>query len=336
MGASKPVTKGLLALAIVLAFGVRAALAVKPSPAPAPADPAVAVQAPAGPSAPSLPLWLRRVIRGLAAIAGVVVGLILLMLPFENRFIYYPSRYPAGDWRPKGIAFTDCAIATADGLEVHGWWVPGPAPGEGPVLLCFHGNAGNIADRARVLALFRKQGLGVLMIDYRGYGKSQGHPSEKGLYLDAEAAYRHLTEELRVPPQRIVCFGESLGCAVALHVALERPVGGVVLQSPFASARAMAQRMLPVIPLWPFIRSRFDNVGRIPGLKAPVLIMHGDCDEIVPFKQGLAVFEAAPQPKELYVIGGAGHNDVYDVGGNAYFAKLASFCRRCAEGGPRQ
>ena len=324
--------RGMIALALILAFGVRAAMSVKPQPSDSDRDVPSAARAETSSADSGLPLWVRRVVRALATIGGVLAALVVLVLIFENRFIYYPTRHPGGDWDHPQPGVTDCWIETADGLKLHAWWMPGADPGRGPVMLWFHGNAGNLTHRAENLAMLKRHGPGVLIVDYRGYGKSQGHPSEKGLYLDGEAAHRHLTQELGVAPGRIVCFGRSLGCAVALHVALERPAAGLILESPFADARSMARRMLPVIPLWPFVRSDFDNIGRIPQLRVPVLVLHGSRDGIVPFQQGRAVFEAAPQPKEFYRIEGAGHNDTYLAGGEPYFAKLIDFCNGCVAG----
>ena len=262
--------------------------------------------------------------------AGLYATIVFILLVFEPRFIYHPSREPDGGWAPPpGVE--DWTVRTADGLELHGWWLPADRSSS-PVLLWFHGNAGNVTYCAELLSLLRGSGLGVFMIDYRGYGKSQGRPSEQGLYLDGEAAYRCLVEERGVEAGRIISYGHSLGSAVALHVALERPVAGLVLESPLADARTMARRIMPWVPVWPFVRSRFNNVGRIPGLHAPLLVIHGDCDETVPFEQGRAVFAAAPEPKKFFAVRGGGHNDNYLVGGRAYFDELIAFCRQCTEG----
>ena len=263
---------------------------------------------------------------------GLCIVLVLAMLLLEGCMVYHPMRLPPdAEVAPPGVE--DCTIRTADGLDINAWWLP-PAEAEtGPVLLWFHGNAGNLTHRAENLALLGRGGLGVLAVDYRGYGKSQGRPSERGLYLDGEAAYRHLVSERGVAPGRIVCFGRSLGTAVALHVALKEPVGGLILESPLSSARAMARRMIPLLPVWLFIRSNFDNERRIRDLRVPLLVLHGDRDEIIPFEQGRAVFEAAAEPKEFYAIQGAGHNDTYVVGGRGYFEKFFDFSQSCAQRG---
>jgi len=266
-------------------------------------------------------------------LGGLYIALVLVGLLLEPRFVYHPSRHPPGTWSPPDGA-EDSLFRTADGLQLHALWLPAHQPGAGPVLLWFHGNAGNVTDRFENLDMLRGTGMSVLLMDYRGYGRSQGHPSERGLYLDGEAAHRHLVEERGVEPGRIVCFGRSLGSSVALHVALERPVAGLVLEGSFTTARAMARHMMPLLLAWPFMRSRFDNVGRVAGLEVPLLVIHGDRDQVVPIAQGRAVFESAPGPKEFYVVRGAGHNDTYAVGEEPYFETLTRFCRRCISGGP--
>jgi len=282
-------------------------------------------------SAPKPRTWVRawggRALRVLAAL--VICAFLLLLL--ENRLIFFPSRYPEGDWALPRERVEDCFFETSDGVKLHAWWLPATQPDGAPVLLWFHGNAGNITNRAHNLSLLAERDVGVLLVDYRGYGKSEGRPTEAGVYLDGLAAYDYLTRERGVAPNQIICFGRSLGTPVALHVALERPVAGLVLESPFKNAKAMAKRVMPIVPIWPFIRSKFDNVGRVPGVSVPVLVMHGDRDEIVPFEQGQAVFEAAPEPKEFYRLEGAGHNDTYLVGGEPYFQKLMGFCRGCVK-----
>jgi hypothetical protein len=260
----------------------------------------------------------------------MLIVLIAILLFFENRFIFFPARYPEGNWQLPHATVEVCFFKTADGLNIHAWWLPGQTD-SCPVMLWFCGNAGNITNRGENLRMLAGRDMGVLLVEYRGYGKSEGSPTERGIYLDGEAAYDYLALERGIAPWRIVCFGRSLGSTVALHVALKRSAAGLVLETPFASARAMARRMIPVLPVWLFIRAKLDNVGRVPALKVPLLVIHGTRDEVVPFEQGVAVYEAAPLPKEFYRIEGAQHNDTYLVGGEAYFQRLVVFCRRCVE-----
>ncbi|MFP4026190.1 MAG: alpha/beta hydrolase [Candidatus Brocadiia bacterium] len=277
-----------------------------------------------------VPKWFQPILTLVGLALGIYVSFIIMILLFEPRFIYHPSRKPAVPWEEPGITVEDCWLKTEDGWKLHGWWLE--ATEEAPTLLAFHGNAGNLTHRVEYLHLLRRKGFNVLMIDYRGYGQSQGHPSETGLYKDAKAAYKYLTEEKKIAPGRIIAFGRSLGTAVALNLALSEPVVAVILESPFASAKVMAKKMIPFVPVSRFIRSDFDNAGRVSELEKPILVIHGDRDRVVPFEQGRAVFEATKEPKEFYRIGGAGHNDTYQVGGKVYFDRLMSFCRESMTG----
>jgi len=288
-----------------------------------------------GPRAGSQKKAGKRIARAVGLLLLVLAALVLFLVLMEDRFIYYPSRYPAGEWPPAGVQVEDCYFETGDGLRLHGWWHGGSAQQSptGPVILWFHGNAGNISHRAENMRMLARRGLDFLIIDYRGYGRSEGRPSEQGLYADGEAAYEYLTGQRSVSPERVICFGRSLGAAVALHVALRKPCAGLVLESPFESVKAMARKILPVLPVWMLLRSEFDNLAKIPRLAVPVLVIHGDRDTLVPIQQGRAVFDAAPEPKEFYTIEGANHNDTYVVGGEPYFERLLLFCRRCVSGG---
>jgi fermentation-respiration switch protein FrsA (DUF1100 family) len=278
-------------------------------------------------------LWGFRLLRGLMLLALVEVALGALLLLMEGRFVYFPTR-PQGAWDPQSIGAEPCSFLTADGLTLHAVWHPGVgrAAGPRPVILFCHGNAGDISDRVEVLRSLAGCGCAVLIFDYRGYGDSAGTPSEQGLYRDADAAWHYLVEQRGVAPGRIVCFGESLGTAVALHTALERPVAGLVLESAFESIPAMARRQVPWVPVWSLVHNRFDNVDSVGRLAVPLLIVHGDRDGLVPISQARAVYAAARQPKEFYVVRGAAHNDVFLVGGRAYLDTLKRFCLQCLSG----
>ena len=173
------------------------------------------------------------------------------------------------------------------------------------------------------------RGFAVLLFDYRGYGRSEGSPSEGGLYLDAEAAYQYLVRDRGVEPDRIICFGRSLGAAVALHVAVRRQVAGLIMESAFASVPAVAARCFWVRPLVGLLRNRFNNAARIRGLKAPLLMVHGGDDKLVPIEHGKALFAAAPGAKQFFVVQGAGHNDTYVTGADEYLRTLREFADRC-------
>jgi len=183
--------------------------------------------------------------------------------------------------------------------------------------------------RTAPTTLWSLHGLAVLLFDYRGFGKSEGKPSEHGLNLDAEAAYEYLTEQRGVRPGRIICFGRSLGAAVALHAGLRGKPAGVIMESAFDSVPSIAMRKIPFPPLGLFMRNQFDCLGMVGYLRVPLLMVHGSDDKLVPIRHGRRVYEAAPGPKEFYTVEGARHNDTSAVGGQPYFEAIARFCFQC-------
>ena len=269
--------------------------------------------------------WASRVAWPAFRIAALLVVLSAIMLIFERKLIYFPQRAHDVTPRQLGLAFEDLTLTAEDGVRIHAFYLPPPGEPRWTVLFA-HGNGGNLSHRLdRALFLQSKLGAAVLLFDYRGYGRSEGSPDEEGTYRDARAAHRWLVEQKRVPLDRLVIFGESLGSAVALDLALVRPSRALVLESPFASVPAMARAVYPFLPLWPFVRTRYDNEAKAPRLTVPLLVLHGDRDEVVPFAQGRRVFEAAPGPKRFFAIPGAGHNDTYIVGGEAYWNVVRDF-----------
>lgn len=226
-------------------------------------------------------------------------------MPIE-RLIFFPDR--AVPSPPPGVR--ERWITTADGLRLHAWYA-GPTPPR-VTLVWSHGNGGNIAGRAEVLAALAERGLTVLAYDYRGYGRSGGRPSERGVYLDAEAAY---ASEIAtgVPRERIVCFGESLGGAVSIHLASRHHCAGVAVVSTFTRMRDVARHHYGVLGM--LAGARFDSMSRLPHLSAPLFVAHGDRDEIVPFGSGEALFAAAREPKRFFHAAGAAHNDVFGARG---------------------
>lgn len=251
--------------------------------------------------------------------------------PLEEKFIFYPLAAIDETPRNVGLAFDDISFSTADGVQLNGWFVP--TPGAQTTLLWFHGNAGNISHRLENIRLLHDRvEINTFIFDYRGYGRSQGQPSEEGTYRDGEAALRYLRSRKDVDPKRIVFFGRSLGAAVAAELATREDALALILETPFASIREMARVAFPFLPIGPLLRTRYDTVEKVKRVKGPLLVVHGDRDEIVPFAQGQKVFDAAPQPKEFYAIRGAHHNDTYIVGGPAYFAALKDFIERAQAG----
>jgi len=263
---------------------------------------------------------LRQVLR-----MGLLAAVLLLALPviFEKNLIYHPTREHEVSARALGLPHESVTLTAEDGVRLDALFLP--TKGSRVTVLLANGNAGNLSHRLdRTLFLQSRLGADVLLFDYRGYGKSEGSPDEEGTYRDARAAYRWLTETRGVSPERLVLFGESLGSAVVLDLALSRPCRALVLEAPFTSVPDMAAVVLPFFPR-AFVRTRYDNLAKIGRLRVPLLVLHGDRDEVVPFAQGRRLFEAAPEPKRFFAIPGASHNDTYFVGGEAYWRTLAGF-----------
>lgn len=261
-------------------------------------------------------------------LAVVWIALLVLMGVMENRFLYFPTRTHDAVPAEYGLRSQELLLTTSDGVRLHGWWIQ--ARGETVVLL-FHGNGGNIShrlDRARLFA----DGLGVdlFLVDYRGYGRSGGRPSERGLYADGLAIY-DAARERGFPAERIVLMGESLGCAVAVRVALERPCAAVALETPFLSVPALARRHYPFVPGF-LVRSKFDAESEIARVAPPKLFLVAERDEIAPASHGRRLFALARPPKEMFVIPGARHNDTYVVGGEPYLAAWRKFLRAIDSG----
>ncbi len=256
--------------------------------------------------------------------ALIVLGIALLTWgcreSVERALIYFPSRELIASPATLGLTYRDVWFHAEDGVRLHGWHIPGRFP---VTLLWYHGNAGNISDRLdNIREIHRRLGLGVFIFDYRGYGRSDGRPTEAGLYLDARAAREALIRE-GVPAERIVYFGRSLGAAVAVALAAEAPPAGLILETPFLSVRAIANRTLPGSGV--LFKTRFDSLERIGRIRTRLLILHGDADEVVPYDHGRRLFEKAPEPKIFYTIRRAHHNDTYLVGGEDYWTAWVSF-----------
>jgi uncharacterized protein len=237
--------------------------------------------------------------------------------------LYFPSaaiqHSPAAD----GLAFHELSIETEDGERLHGWWVEAQSASRGQVLLC-HGNAGNISDRVLHARLLSVAGFDVLLFDYRGYGRSTGTPDEQGTYRDARAARSALLREVGTESSRLFYLGESLGGAVALDLALKCPPRGLVLQSTFTGVRDMARLHYPFIPR-ALVPDAYPSLRRIRDLHAPLLVLHGELDQIVPLSHAQALLQAAPEPKRMQVFPGVGHNDLVPLAGRAYAEAFASW-----------
>lgn len=229
----------------------------------------------------------------------------------SERMIFFP---PAPSYRDTPDVIR---LSTSGGERIAAVYVPN-AEARYTVLFS-HGNAEDLGEVGPLLSVFRDLGFSVLAYDYRGYGLSEGRPSERNVYADIDAAYDHLTRDLRVPPERIILYGRSLGAAAAVDLASRRPAGGLILESPFLTAFQVMTR-IPLLPV-----DRFRNVAKIGRVQCPVLVMHGEEDEIVPIWHGRRLFERAPGPKVFLAIPGAHHNDFMWVAGTRYTGALRDF-----------
>lgn len=262
----------------------------------------------------------------LAFAAVLYVGLALMLYFLQERMVFLPHLPGrALDATPAaiGLDYEDAFIDTADGVRLHGWFVP--AANARGALLFFHGNAGNISHRLESVAIFNRLGLDVLIVDYRGYGQSSGSPSEAGTYRDAQAAWDWLRAR-GVAAERIVVFGRSLGGAVGAWLASRpelRP-GGLIVESCFTSGEDMARRLYPWLPARWITRLKYPVRDYVAASDSPVMVIHSRDDEIVPFDMGRALFEAAPQPKTFFELRGD-HNAGFWLSRDTYLPALEGF-----------
>ena len=253
-------------------------------------------------------------------LTGVAIVLILLaVLYFAQRSLIY---FPHGEVpSPAAVGLPGADVVrfeTEDGLDLHGWFVPARAPLAGNpadmppderTILVVNGNAGNRAYRARLAALFAEYGWSTLLVDYRGYGGNPGLPSERGLERDARAALKYVVSRPGVDPRRIVYFGESLGAAVAIHLAVDYPPAALILRSPFSSLTDIGAHHYPLLPVRLVLKDRYPSIDRIRQVRSPVLVIAGDADQVVPIQFSERLFAAANEPKRFVIIDDADHND---------------------------
>jgi len=266
--------------------------------------------------------WQRLFI-DLLLVVLVLTGLRMSGL-FERQLIYFPDQKLLATPQVYQLPYEEVTLATADGEQLHGWYLPGQ-PLQ-PALLFLHGNAGNISHRVENLWLLHRLGLNVLIFDYRGFGQSSGTPSEAGLSRDADAALAWLRQR-GWNAKRTVYFGRSLGAAVAIDLARRQPPAGLIVESPFTSLRAMGRQHYPLLDFffgW-LLRDRFDNFDKIADINAPLLLFQGDRDRIVPEAMARQLFAAAREPKTFHLIPGADHDTTYEAGGQAYWQAWQDF-----------
>lgn len=255
-----------------------------------------------------------------------------------NRFIYYPEQEWWTTPARLGLEAEEVHLTPEPGVGLHAWFFPYPqrlerdAAGLRTIglpsrplatLLFCHGNAGNASHRLENVYYLVQTGFQVLLFDYRGFGHSSGQPSEEGLYRDAVSAWTHLVERPGAEGVPRIIFGRSLGGAVAVELATRVAADGLILESTFTSIRTLARLMFP--PPLPELPVHYDSLSKIGRIRMPLLAIHGQKDELIPYSDGQKLFDAAPEPKTWFPLAGAGHNDTYRVGGAAYFRRLATF-----------
>ncbi len=265
---------------------------------------------------------VRRIL--VAAIVAIFLWSLLIVI-FEEKLIFFPSVYPDGiyDEAYHRLKPEECWFTSEDSVQLHGWFLRTEEPIA--TLVMSHGNAGNISHRYPIMQALHTAGFNVFMYDYRGYGRSDGSPSEDGVYKDGRAAYDVVVLREEVDPKKIILFGTSLGGAVAVEVARQRQVSAIILESTFTSASDMARIHYPFLPAQYFMRTEMNSLENVRDIRVPILFIHGSDDDIVPLALGKKLYEAANDPKEFYEIPEAGHNDIFWIGGNEYIQRIRSF-----------
>lgn len=254
----------------------------------------------------------------------IITLLVAFFRYFEKKTIYFPMKAIERTPKDAGAEYSDVYFKTNDGVTLNGWFVP--RAGSSAYLLFCHGNAGNISHRIEIIDIFSKMGMNVFIFDYRGYGRSQGSPSEKGLYRDAAAAYDYLISK-GAAKEKIVIYGESLGGAAAIDLAAGLSAGALITEGAFTSAADVAGEVYPFLPLKFIVSARYDNITKIKNVKIPKLITHSRDDEIIPYRHGERLFGSASQPKEFFQLRG-GHNDAVILMANEFGEAIKAFLKK--------
>ena len=263
--------------------------------------------------------------------AGIFVLLSLALYLLQGRMVFLanmPGRALTASPDDFGLEFEDVSLATSDGERLHGWFVP--AIDSRGVMLFFHGNAGNISHRLDSIEIFHQLGLDTLIIDYRGYGRSSGKPTERGTYLDAQAAWNYLVDERGVAPDRIIIFGRSLGGAVAAWLGSHHTPAAVIIESSFSSGVDMARNLYPFLPARLITRLRYPVAEYASRLDCPVLVVHSRDDEIIPFSMGQSIYDAVTQRKAFLELRGD-HNGGFFISRHDYIPGLDGFIHSVLE-----
>lgn len=264
----------------------------------------------------------------LTVLLVVYLGLLLLIYFSQSRMIFIPSRQVNITPKSVGLEFESVQLMTPDRVRLSAWFIPSKEPDSYVILQC-HGNGGNISNRVDYSLLFHQMGLASLQFDYRGYGNSEGTPTEEGLYLDAITAWEYLVNERQISPHKIILYGESLGGGVASYLALQKPIGGLILASTFTSVPDRAAELYPFLPVRSLANYQFNTYDRLPQIKVPILVIHSREDVIIPFSHGEKNFARANEPKIFLEISGD-HNYGFLDSGKVYTDGILDFIAKIA------
>ncbi len=263
-----------------------------------------------------------------AIFALVYIALSLIVLKWQSRLIFVPSQKIEITPKELDVPYDEVWLPVNETDRLHGWWIPSPVPRIG-VVLYFHGNANNISSHINEARMFRQLGFDVLLVDYRGYGRSVGQfPNEERVYQDAQIAWDYLTQQKSVEPQDIFIYGHSLGGAIAIELAVNNPqVAALIIEGSFTSIRQMGEyrTFFSIFPLDLIVHQHFDSLSKIKHLQMPLLFIHGIEDTVVPAKMSQVLYDAATAPKKLLLVPNADHNDVALVGGEKYWQTVWEF-----------
>lgn len=260
----------------------------------------------------------------LAVVAAIAIaGLLFLGEVMKQASLFYPERYPGGYWQIGGQQPVDGFFEASDGVRLHSWYFAAPTA-DAPLLVWYHGNGGNLTYRAPMAIELARRGVAVLLFDYRGYGKSEGTPSERGLFRDSIAAYDFAAARYGAG-RKIVLYGESLGGPYAADVARRRKACAVVVENSFSSLSSLANSIYRPIPVGALAPRSLHTTAWLREARVPVLVMHGRGDRVIPFAQGEAIYRGIGEPKELFISEGADHSAIPQVEGDRYYDAVTSF-----------
>ena len=267
---------------------------------------------------------------GFAAAVLLLAAIWIGLRAFERAMVFHPSHEMRSHPGTVGLAYEPLILTTSDGVRLRAWWIPGPSPESGPVMLCFHGNGGNLGSRVDKMRLFHDAGAAQLWLDWRGYGDSGGSPDEPGLYRDALAGWAWLNAAMAVPAGRLVLYGESLGCGPAIELAAKTPAAGLIVDSGFTSIPDMGKVVLPWFPAR-LAKIRFDNVTRLRRVTIPTMFLHSPDDDVIPYEMARRNLMASGAAKKTFVELKGSHNEGFLTTGPAYPKAIKDFLASLAQ-----